>query len=94
MGAPVWIIGNPGLGREVLSHTMTQGIVSNPRRFVEGQRYLQTDAGVNPGSSGSPVINDKGNVVGVMVIKAHIEAVGFAMPSDKLLKFIERYVRE
>ena len=51
------MIGNPGLGQTVLNHTMTEGIVSNPRRTIRGGTYIQTSAAVNPGSSGGPMFD-------------------------------------
>lgn len=56
-GERVTVIGNPGLGQTVLNHTMTEGIVSNPRRTIRGGTYIQTSAAVNPGSSGGPMFD-------------------------------------
>jgi len=61
-----WVIaiGNPfGLG-----HTVTQGIVSAKERIIGAGPYdnfIQTDAAINPGNSGGPLINLKGEVVGI-----------------------------
>lgn len=73
------MIGNPGLGQTVLNHTMTEGIVSNPRRTIRGGTYIQTSAAVNPGSSGGPMFDSHGNVIGLVVLKADIEGTGFAV---------------
>ena len=51
-GERVAVIGNPGLGATILDYTMTEGIVSNPKRELDDQSFLQTSAQVNPGSSG------------------------------------------
>ena len=51
-GEGVTVIGNPGAGDMILSHTMTTGVVSNPSRDVDGETFIQTSAAVNPGSSG------------------------------------------
>lgn len=61
-GDPVFAIGAP-LGERFQS-TVTRGIVSANRTF-EGLNYIQSDVSVNPGSSGGPLLDDKGGVVGV-----------------------------
>ncbi|NJO88650.1 MAG: hypothetical protein HC831_06560 [Chloroflexia bacterium] len=43
-----------------MPYTETQGIVSAPRQLMEGSYFIQTDAAVNPGNSGGPVINEFG----------------------------------
>ena len=76
-------IGNP-LG---LDNTVTAGIISAVQRtnaVGEGQRvpYLQTDAAVNPGNSGGPLINDRGQVIGIntAIRKAPGAGLSFAIP--------------
>jgi S1-C subfamily serine protease len=76
-------IGNP-LG---LDNTVTAGIISAIQRtnaIGEGQRvpYLQTDAAVNPGNSGGPLINDSGQVIGVntAIRQAPGGGLSFAIP--------------
>ena len=81
-----WVvaIGNP-FG---LAHTVTAGIVSakhrvintdpDPRRFDD---FIQTDAAINPGNSGGPLINLKGEVVGIATaINPRANTIGFAIP--------------
>ncbi|RLA99352.1 MAG: peptidase [Deltaproteobacteria bacterium] len=77
-----WVIaiGNPfGLG-----HTVTQGIVSAKERIIGAGPYdnfIQTDAAINPGNSGGPLINLKGEVVGInTAIVATGQGIGFAIP--------------
>ena len=60
-GDAVFAVGNP-LG---LERTVTQGIVSNRSRNIEGQLFLQTDTAINPGNSGGPLFNQRGEVIGV-----------------------------
>ena len=89
VGDPVYAIGNP-LGVE-LRGTLTDGIVSAIDRdvLVEDGRtmtLLQTNAALNSGNSGGPLINQYGQVVGINVIKMHsrystVEGLGFAIPS-------------
>jgi S1-C subfamily serine protease len=76
-------IGNP-LG---LDNTVTAGIISAVQRtnaVGEGQRvpYLQTDAAVNPGNSGGPLINDRGQVIGIntAIRQAPGAGLSFAIP--------------
>lgn len=79
-------IGNP-LG---LDNTVTAGIISatgrsssevgGPDRRV---RFIQTDAAINPGNSGGPLLNDRGEVIGVnTAIRANAQGLGFAIPIE------------
>jgi serine protease Do len=72
------------LGDQTLDLTLSQGIISNSNRLVEGHSYLQHTASVNPGNSGGPLLNDAGQVVGVVCLKAHLEGVSFATPIEKV----------
>jgi len=89
MGESVYVIGNPGLGEKTLDQTMTEGIVSSPKRKLSGSVYIQTSTAVNPGSSGSPMYDQFGNVIGLVVQKAEIEGAGFAVPKDTILSFLK-----
>ncbi len=61
--------------------TVTEGIVSSPRQLMDGKYYIQTDAAVNPGNSGGPVLNANAEVVGVTTAKfTNADNVGFAIP--------------
>jgi serine protease Do len=72
--------------------TITEGIVSNQRQLLEGSHYIQTDAAVNPGNSGGPVVNTKGNLVGIATSKfAHADNVGFAIPAPILIDEINTF---
>ncbi len=93
-GEEVSIIGHPGLGMAILDYTMTQGIISNPARPIDGIPYLQTNATVNPGASGGPMFDSHGNVIGLVVLKAGIEGVGFAVPAERIAAFLEKVVAE
>jgi len=77
-----WVIaiGNPfGLG-----HTVTAGIISAKERIIGAGPYdnfLQTDAAINPGNSGGPLVNFKGEVIGInTAIVAQAQGIGFAIP--------------
>ncbi|RKN47809.1 S1C family serine protease [Micromonospora endolithica] len=89
VGEPVLAVGSP-LG---LSGTVTAGIVSaldRPVRLGGGARQsaVQTDASINPGNSGGPLVNARGEVVGVNTAIATLEGggnigIGFAIPIDR-----------
>lgn len=86
VGQKVYAIGNP-FG---LSGTMTRGIISSIRsvRGPEGNAIddaIQTDAAINPGNSGGPLLNSRGEVIGInsMILTGGAEqsaGVGFAIP--------------
>ncbi len=82
IGTEVFAMGSP-LG-EKLSNTVTRGIVSGHRE-IEGQRLIQTDASVNPGSSGGPLVDKEGRGLGIVTNKVFgigVEGIGFAVPVD------------
>lgn len=82
-GEMVWAIGNPfGLDRTVtygiVSGTGRRGVLDNPF-----QEFLQTDASVNPGNSGGPLVDVHGSVVGITtaIVGRDFRGIGFAIPS-------------
>jgi len=87
-----WVvaIGNP-FG---LSHTVTAGIISAKGRIIGAGPYdnfIQTDASINPGNSGGPLLNLKGEVVGInTAIVAAGQGIGFAIPSSMAQDIIEQ----
>lgn len=91
VGDRVYAIGNP-LGVE-LRGTLTDGIVSAINRDVEvdgrTMTLIQTNAALNSGNSGGPLINSYGQVVGINTIKmsssySNIEGLGFALPTSSV----------
>jgi len=77
VGEPIVVVGNP----RGLEGTVTAGILSSIRDSGEGFKVLQTDAAVNPGNSGGPMLNNKGQVVGVVSYKLRsAEGLNFAIP--------------
>jgi len=80
VGDWVLAIGNP-FG---LSHTVTSGIVSAKGRVIGAGPYddfIQTDASINPGNSGGPLLNMKGEVIGInTAIMPEGQGIGFAIP--------------
>ncbi len=100
VGQTVYAIGTPA-GPD-FGWTTTRGIISFKNREVkiyddtEGTmqkklRLLQMDANVNPGNSGGPLINAKGEVIGVVSMKLAdgYEGIGFAIPSDGAMEILE-----
>lgn len=81
----VVVIGNPGMMGRILDYTITRGIVSNRDRLINGVHYIQTDAAVNPGNSGGPMLNMRGEVIGMVTLKILVmERAGFALHIDHL----------
>lgn len=98
IGEQVIVIGNPlGLG-----HTCSTGIVSSLNRFLTdpgtGRVYrdlIQIDAAVNPGNSGGPLLNIRGELVGITAYMplSRAEGIGFAIPIDKAWTVVEDLIR-
>ena len=95
VGDKVYAIGNP-LGVE-LRGTLTDGIVSAINRdvWVDGRtmNLIQTNAALNSGNSGGPLINAYGQVVGINTIKmssdySNVEGLGFAIPSASMARLV------
>ncbi len=60
--------------------TVTEGAVSSPKQLMNGKYYIQTDAAVNPGNSGGPIFDERGDVVGVTVSKfTEADNMGFGV---------------
>ena len=96
VGDMVVAIGNP----YGLQHTVTSGLVSAKNRKLPEEikendyRFLQTSALINPGNSGGPLINLRGEVVGVnMAIVAGSQGIGFAIPTDLVKEIVPHLMR-
>jgi len=87
VGQKVLTIGNP-FG---FSNTLTQGIIS---RIDYVKNRFQTDAAINPGCSGGPILNSTGEVIGISQSIYNPDhnisniGIGFAIPSNEAVKFI------
>jgi len=89
-GMHVLAIGNPGVGSQILDHTVSQGILSSNGRNFNDVLYLQTTAAVNPGNSGGPLLNSDGEVVGLVTFRAIFqEGLAFALPVWYLRLFLD-----
>ena len=75
-----------------LNYTATQGVISKVDRIREGLKYIQIDAAINPGNSGGPLVNMKGEVIGVnsFIIRGG-DNLGFALPVNYLREALLLY---
>lgn len=86
VGAPIYAVGNP----RGLEGTFSQGIISSIRK-IGMDKLLQLTAPISPGSSGGPVLNDKGQVIGVSVATFRGgQNLNFAIPSNYLTALMEQ----
>lgn len=97
IGETVYAIGNP-IGIE-FQRTVTKGIISGLNRtikieenknssYMEG--LIQTDASINQGNSGGPLINERGEVIGINSVKIETaEGIGFAIPINIIKPVVE-----
>ena len=99
-GAEVIAIGTP-LSKN-LAYTLTKGVISGNDRTIQTDsgtsvHLLQTDAAINSGNSGGPLVNTKGQVIGINSMKlgsqsmgsATVEGIGFAIPINEVKSKID-----
>jgi serine protease Do len=100
-GAEVIAIGTP-LSKN-FAQTLTKGVISGSNRTIEGENgtsvnLIQTDAAINPGNSGGPLVNAKGQVIGINSMKigsdaagsqTSVEGIGFAIPINEVKNKID-----
>jgi len=103
VGALVWALGSP-FG---LEHSVTFGILSAKHRsginnrlseaeYLPYQDYLQTDAAVNPGNSGGPLVDSRGCIIGIntAIVGEAYQGISFAIPSSIARPIYERLRQE
>ena len=100
VGEPITAIGNP-FG---LSGSMTSGIISQMGRLLPTNSgfqipdVIQTDAAINPGNSGGPLLNMRGDIVGINTAiqstTGEFTGVGFAIPSQTVAKIVPTLISE
>lgn len=92
VGADVVAIGSPGVGGTTLQNTVTKGIISSFRQLESDGLILQTDVAINPGNSGGPLLNTKGEVVGVNTFKVvGREGLGFSVFASEILQMLKEH---
>ncbi len=92
-GESVLAIGNPG---DAMLFSVTKGIVSAVGKFPNAGpgTWIQTDAPINPGNSGGPLLNSRGEVIGIntqKLIKKNVTGIGFALSATDLLEVLHRF---
>ena len=103
IGSYAAAVGNP-LGLE-FSGSITQGVVSGLDRTITVantlgggvstmQGLIQVDAAINSGNSGGPLLNSRGQVVGINTAKAQAEGMGFAIPINTAIPIVEKVIRD
>lgn len=103
-GQDVLAIGSP-MGSEY-ANTVTKGIISAKNRTLKAgtdgtiTSVIQTDAAINSGNSGGPLINMAGQVIGINSMKlagsndgSSVEGMGFAIPSNEVVKIINQLIK-
>ena len=103
-GQDVLAIGSP-MGSEY-ANTVTKGIISAKNRTIRAKSgaaatsVIQTDAAINSGNSGGPLINMAGQVIGINSMKlvsdtngSNVEGMGFSIPSNEVVRIINQLVK-
>ncbi len=98
VGEFVLAIGNP----YGLNHTVTMGIISAMGRanvgIVDYEDFIQTDAAINPGNSGGPLVNIKGELIGINTAifskTGGYQGIGFAAPSNMVRLVMDQLIQK
>jgi S1-C subfamily serine protease len=91
VGDEVMAVGSP----RKMYFSVSRGLVSFPNRFLDGVEYIQTDLPINVGNSGGPLVDDEGDVVGIVsFILRDSQGISFALPIDRAVtRFGEHLTR-
>jgi hypothetical protein len=92
-GESVFAIGNPG---DAMLFSVTRGIVSAVGKFPSAGpgTWIQTDTPINPGNSGGPLVNARGEVIGIntqKLVKKNVDNIGFALSATDLLRVLHPF---
>src|SRR5271163_2250984 len=92
-GESVLAIGNPG---DAMLFSATKGIVSAVGKFANAGpgTWIQTDTPINPGNSGGPLLNNRGEVIGIStlkLVKKNVTGIGFALSATDLLEVLHHF---
>lgn len=105
VGDPVFVLGypavatfNPLLSAETISEaTLTKGLVSAKKNMKDGWEVLQIDAAITHGNSGGPVMNEKGEVIGLATFvsvdeqrRQEVQGMNFIVPTTIVNEFIDK----
>ena len=84
-GDDVFAIGAP----RGMAYTITKGGLSAKSRTIAGETYIQTDAAINEGNSGGPLLNDEGQVLGMNTLKmSDSEGIGLSIPMSTVCTYV------
>ncbi len=94
IGESVIAVGNP----QGFRNTVTVGVISAVERriYVDRREFpglIQTDAAINPGSSGGPLLNINGELIGINMAMANAENIGFAVPAQRVKRIFDEFVK-
>jgi serine protease Do len=92
-GENVVAVGNPG---DAMLFSVTKGVVSAVGQFPSAGpgTWIQTDAPINPGNSGGPLLNFRGEVIGIStmkLVKQNVNGIAFALSAGDLLSILHRF---
>jgi S1-C subfamily serine protease len=93
-GTDVHILGYPKSSEREDKVQIEHGVISGRTLSRFSQKLLQTDASVNPGNSGGPMVNDRGEVVGIVnakLVGPGVAKVGFAIPTSGLREWLRKH---
>ena len=78
-----------------LPFTVTEGTVSSPEHTDRDTKYIQTDAPLNPGNSGGPLVNQAGEIVGMNTqVYREAQNIGFALPNEYLREELTMFAED
>ena len=91
LGGEVAVLGYPYVQENQPNVSFTKGSLSSTRVRIGDRSYYQTDAAINPGNSGGPLLNSKGEAVGIVTLKkGDASNIGFALQLGEVKAAAER----
>lgn len=85
LGTDLYAVGSP----QGMNFSVSRGVLSTADREVGGVHYIQTDAAINPGNSGGPLVNQKGQVIGVNNMRIQdADRISLAVPMSSVIEFL------